>query len=173
MSEPSECELINKIFINVQQVCYIFEFKIRQEICNRSFFLSMSLERSCTYFSHLFRNFFQEERLRFLQRNRIIAFDNILHRKIKFSNGRNAQVLTSKIKHTDTLLRLNTEHTESSETEHMESRLRQQTAMPSLSFVRSRQYRTTLTYQSFLTFEIEDTEDYLYVFLSFFIGVLN
>ena len=66
--------------------------------------------------------------------------------------------------YTGDLLRLNTKYTESSQTKHTEFLLRPKTTIPNLSYVRNRRYRTNQTYQSFLTFEPKDTEDFLQFF---------
>ena len=46
MSKFSEGELINRILINVQQVCHIFEFKINQEIYTHSFIFANELKEN-------------------------------------------------------------------------------------------------------------------------------
>ena len=57
MSNPSESELFKKIFINIQQVCYILKFKNNQElyICITS--LANKLKKNFQEFSTLFQNF--------------------------------------------------------------------------------------------------------------------
>ena len=42
MSKLSECKLVNRILINGQQVCYIFDFKVNQEVYTDYFILQMS-----------------------------------------------------------------------------------------------------------------------------------
>ena len=48
MSKLIECDMFNRFLINVQQVCYIFEFEIDQEIYTRSFNFANELQKLST-----------------------------------------------------------------------------------------------------------------------------
>ena len=86
---------LNRILINVQKVCYIFEFNIKQEIYTRSFIFANELKKHHWIFK--FFMIFFEECLGFLQKYLFIAFDYIIYRKGQFSNGKNHNFLRLKL----------------------------------------------------------------------------
>ena len=155
MSNPSESELFNKMFINFQQVCYILKFKNNQElyICITS--LANELKKNFQEFCTLFQNFSLRSTFKFLQKER---YRNVwLHYKQKdqFSQWKIRQFLASKTKHTDDFLYLNTEHTESF--------LHSEPNIPNLAKpnILKLSYFLDRTYRQFLSFEtdhIEQTE---------------
>ena len=70
--------------------------KINQEIYTRSITIvnefKQNLQSICTFF----QNFFEEDRLKFRQKNCTLAFPYIIYKKIKFSNGKTGNLLRLK-----------------------------------------------------------------------------
>ena len=77
--KPSLCKLINRILINVQQICYFFEMNNNQEVFIRPVIFLNGLKKS-------FRRFCITSMilpLKFLQQIAIITFDYIIDKKTK------------------------------------------------------------------------------------------
>ena len=147
MSNPSESELFNKIFINFQQVCYILKFKNNQElyICITS--LANELKKNFRSFAHFSRIFFETYAWNSCKKNAIVTFDYIINKNINFPNGKIRQFLASKTEHTDDFLCLNTEHTKSFL--HSEPNIRNlaKPNIPKLSYFLDRTYRQFLSFE--------------------------
>ena len=167
MSKLSECELINRFLSNIRQVRYIFEFKINQKDFTRSFIFVNELKENFEWICSLSDFFLRRAFEISAKRPYHIVWLHYKNRKLNVFNGKNRQFLTSKTEHTDHLLRLNTEHTESFKTEHAESLLRPKMTIPNLSYVRKPQNRTKLSYRSFLKFDADNTEDFFQFFFVF------